>query len=506
MLLGMVAEAPAQDNAAGTSKGRPNIVLILADDLGWRDLGCYGSTSYDTPNLDRLASEGVRFTDAYASCPVCSPSRAALMTGKNPSRLGMTAHIGDAGPKHWKRNTPLLPANYLDHLPHDEQTLAEVLHDAGYATMHAGKWHLGGEAYWPEYHGFDVNAGGWGQGGPFGGKQYFSPYANPRLPDGPEGEHLPDRLASEVDRFIQSHRHEPFFVHLAWYSVHIPLVAPESLEAKYRERFEASGDEVGEMRVTIDGSERVRQDHATYAAMVESMDAAVGRVLESIKQAGVEEETIVIFTSDNGGLATGERGGWESQGWPTTNSPLRAGKGWLYEGGIRVPLIVRAPGLTPAGGESNRVVVGSDYYATLLELANISTPAGQAVDSESFVESLRALPEQRGPAIWHYPHYGNQGGRPGAAIRDGDWKLIEWYADTPANSDIELYNLADDLGEQNDLSAEHPERREAMLKQLRGWRGELQVAMPTPRTSPVARKRDSPRAAKILDEESARPR
>ncbi len=212
----------------------PNVVFFLVDDLGWRDVGCYGSEFYETPNIDRLAAEGMLFTNGYASCPVCSPTRASLMTGKNPARLGVTAHIGDAQPHQWRRPTPLIPAPYVDHLDLAERTLAETLHDAGYATLNAGKWHLGfSDQHWPEYQGFDVNVGGWAQGGPFGGKQYFSPYGNPRLPDGPPGEHLPDRLATETVRFINTHRHKPFLAYVAFYSVHVPLVAREDLRQKY---------------------------------------------------------------------------------------------------------------------------------------------------------------------------------------------------------------------------------------------------------------------------------
>ncbi|WP_197527414.1 sulfatase [Pirellulimonas nuda] len=499
----------AADNGPdGAAKRPPNVVFILADDLGWSDLGCYGGTFYETPCIDRLAAQGVRFTSAYAACPVCSPSRAAVMSGKNPARIGMTAHIGDPGPKQWRRDTPLLPAESLDRLPLEERTLAEAFRDAGYATLHAGKWHLGGEHYWPEYQGFDVNAGGWSQGGPFTGHGYFSPYGNPRLTDGPPGEHLPDRLAEEAVRFAQAHRFKPFFIHLAFYSVHVPLQAPDDLVAKYEAKRRAAGFSSDEMRQTPDGPVRVRQDHAIYAAMVESMDRAVGRVMAGLEEAGVAQNTIVVFTSDNGGLSTGDVAISADEGWPTTNAPLRAGKGWLYEGGIRVPLIVKAPATGRVGAACDRVVSGADHYATLLTLAGLPPDPRQARDSDDYAVSVQAAPEhgpeQRAPVFWHYPHYGNQGGRPGSAVRSGDWKLIEWYGVDSAHNTLELYNLADDLAESHNLAAAAPDRRDQLHAALVEWRQSLAVRMPTPQTPVVAEEHPTPRAAHAA--EAAPPR
>lgn len=458
---------------------QPNVIVIHADDLGWADLGCYGSEFYETPNLDRFAESGARFTNAYATCPVCSPSRASLMTGKYPARLGMTAHVGDAQPDQWKRDTPLKPASYVSDLPLEETTLAEAFHAAGYATLHVGKWHLGGERHWPEYHGFDVNVGGWSNGGPFGGGKYFSPYANPRLRNGPPGEYLAERLSEEVASFIDAHHHEPFFIHYAPYLVHVPLQGREELVAKYESKLRSLPSLDSEWIKTPDGKVRVRQDLPVYAAMVEALDSAVGRVLDKLEQTKLSGNTIVVFTSDNGGLATGDVAISEAEGWPTTNHPLRAGKGWLYEGGIREPLLVRVPGVTEPGSESDYIVTGTDYYPTLLQLAGIDSPERSSVDGKSFASALSGRHDERGPVYWHYPHYGNQGGRPGSAIRDGQWKLIEWFT-ASGESELELYNLSEDLGETRNLEATHPDKRDELLDLLVAWRKSVGARLPTP--------------------------
>lgn len=340
--LGMAAAVEA-DEPAG-----PNVVFFLVDDLGWRDLGCFGSTFYETPHADRLARDGMRFTSGYAACPVCSPTRASILSGKYPARLATTDYFGAAQPDAWKRNTLLLPAAYSERLPREETTLAEAFHAAGYATFFAGKWHLGPEGYWPEDQGFDVNRGGCERGGPYGGNKYFSPYGNPRLADGPPGEHLPDRLATETVKFIESHRDGPFFAYLSFYSVHTPLMARPDLQAKYAEkakRLEATGP-----AWLPEGTRQVRQvqNHAVYAGMVEAMDSAVGKVLDALDRLRLAERTVVVFMSDNGGLST-------SEGSPTSNVPLRAGKGWMYEGGIREPMIVRWPGVTRPGSACDQI-------------------------------------------------------------------------------------------------------------------------------------------------------
>lgn len=448
---------------------KPNIVFILADDLGQRDLGCYGSTFYETPHLDRLARQGARFTDAYAACPVCSPTRASIMSGQWPQRTGVTDYIGAAAkPEAWKRNTVSLPAPYTDRLALDTPTLAEAMKAAGYATFFAGKWHLGPEGWWPENQGFDINMGGIDRGGPYGGKRYFSPYGNPRLPDGPPGEHLPDRLASETASFIEANQDRPFLAYLAFYSVHTPLMARDDLRQKYEEKRERLGLEATWGREDT-REVRLVQEHAVYAGMVEALDLAVGKVLAKLDELGLAENTLVIFTSDNGGLAT-------SEGWPTSNLPLRAGKGWIYEGGIREPLIVRWPAMIQAGSEVHEPVSSPDFFPTLLESAGVPPQPGQVLDGRSLLPLFqgRTLPERA--LCWHYPHYGNQGGAPSAAIRQGDWKLIEWLEDQR----IELYNLAKDLGEQTDLAEQEPARAAAMREALHRWQRDVGAKFPIP--------------------------
>lgn len=448
---------------------RPNIVFFVADDLGQRDLACYGSTFYETPHLDRLAAEGMMFSDAYASCPVCSPTRASLVTGQWPQRSGITDYIGaPTTPDQWKRNTKLLPAPYTDRLALEETTFAEALKEAGYATFFAGKWHLGPEGWWPEDQGFDVNYGGIDRGGPYGGKKYFSPYGNPRLEDGPEGEHLPDRLAAEAAKFIEAKRDQPFLVYYPFYDVHTPLMGREDLVKKYEEK-----------RVRLGLSEswgreherdvRLVQEHAVYAAMVEAMDLAVGRVLEKIDELGLAENTLVLFTSDNGGLST-------SEGWPTSNLPLRGGKGWIYEGGIREPLIVRWPGKIEAGSVSDAPVSSPDFFPTFLEAAGVKKPEGLVVDGVSLLPVFSGGDSPERSLFWHYPHYGNQGGAPSAAIRKGKHKLIHWFEDER----VELFDLSSDLEEAKDLALARPDLVDALGAELKAWQREVGAKFPIP--------------------------
>lgn len=448
---------------------KPNFVFFLVDDLGWTDLSCYGSSFYETPNVDKLASSGLKFTNAYAACQVCSPTRASILTGRYPTRTGITDYIGAAQPDRWNRKTKMLPAPYEVQLAHDETTIAEVLKANGYATFFAGKWHLGGEQFWPESQGFDINKGGVDRGGPYGGKKYFSPYDNPRLEDGPDGEHLPDRLATETVEFMAEHKDKPFLAYLSFYSVHTPLMSREDLKQKYQQKKETlkHGEIWGE-----EGERKVRlvQEHAVYAGMVEAMDQAVGKVLNGIDELGLTKNTVVIFMSDNGGLST-------SEGHPTSNLPLRAGKGWIYEGGIREPMIVRWPGTTKTGSETSQYVSSVDFFPTMLQIAGIEVPKNLTIDGMSFAPVLAGKELDRGAIYWHYPHYGNQGGSPTSAIREGDWKLIEFYED----GRLELYNVAEDISEKHDLAAQKPDLVEKLHAKLKAWRNETGAKMPTHR-------------------------
>ena len=464
----LALQGPAGLGQAGGLR-RPNFVFILVDDMGWRDAGCFGSTFYETPNIDRLATQGMRFTDAYAACPVCSPTRASIMTGKYPARLQLTDWIpGRQANAQAQARMKLAPPEFEQQLALDEVTLAETLKAAGYATFFAGKWHLGAQGYYPEDQGFDVNKGGWERGGPYGGGRYFSPYGNPRLPDGPEGEHLPDRLATETCRFIEAHRQRSFLAYLSFYSVHTPLMARADLEAKYETK--AQKLRSADPAWGSEGSRKVRlvQNHAVYAGMIEAMDQAVGKVLDALDRLNLAQNTVVFFMSDNGGLSTAE-------GSPTSNLPLRGGKGWLYEGGIREPMIVRWPGVAQAGAVCHEPVTSTDFYPTMLEMAGLPLKPQQHVDGISLVGLLKGTGKlQRQAVYWHYPHYSNQGGTPGGAVRAGDYKLIEFYED----GRVELYNLRDDIGERHDLAAEMPEKTAELRRRLDDWRRETGAAMP----------------------------
>jgi arylsulfatase A-like enzyme len=355
-----------------------------------------------------------------------------------------------------------------DRLALDAPTLAKTLKAAGYATFFAGKWHLGPQGYWPEDQGFDHNLGGNERGGPYGGGRYFSPYGNPRLTDGPPGEHLPDRLASETNAFIAANHNRPFFAFFSFYSVHTPLMARDDLREKYEDKRRRLGLEAKWGR-EHGRDVRLVQEHAVYAGMVEAMDLAVGKVLARLDELGLRENTIVIFTSDNGGLST-------SEGWPTSNLPLRGGKGWMYEGGIREPLIVRWPGVVKPGSITSAPVSSPDFFPTLVEAAGAKLAPGQVVDGVSLLPLFRggALPERA--LFWHYPHYGNQGGAPSAAIRRGNWKLIEWMEDQR----VELFDLARDPGEETDLARRDPEQAAALRAELKAWQQTVGARYPTP--------------------------
>lgn len=465
----LITMLPAAAVHAGEAKAadRPNIVFILADDLGWRDLSVEGSTFYETPNIDRIAGAGMRFLQGYASCQVCSPSRASIMTGRTPARHGITDWIGAAEESRWRRNTRKLPPKYVHQLPADDTSLAEALRAGGYRTFYAGKWHLGGEGSFPEDHGFEINRGGHHRGSPPGG--FFSPYNNPKLSDGPAGESLPLRLGRETAQFISQHADQPFFACLAFYSVHAPIQSTESLWAKYREK--AAAQPTPPHRFLIDRTSPVRQvqDHPVYAGMVEAMDDAVGLVLAELEKQGLTENTILVFTSDNGGVSAGD-------GKATSNLPLRGGKGRQWEGGLRVPYHIAWPGVIEPGSTCRVPVTGSDFYPTLLEMAGLPLMPKQHVDGVSLVPLLKGGTISQRQLHWHYPHYGNQGGEPSAVLRDGDWKLIHYYED----GRDELYQLANDPGEQDDVAPKHPEKVRQLRGQLDAWLAETGAIRPLP--------------------------
>jgi arylsulfatase A-like enzyme len=427
----------------------------------------------------------VRFTAGYAACPVCSPTRSSVLTGQYPARTRNTDYFGapngfeeipadydpfeDGNFRHFRKR-PVLPAPYVDRLAASHTTLAEALKAAGYATMHAGKWHLGPEGSFPTDHGFDINKGGVRGGGPYSGDKYFSPYDNPNLKNGPKGEHLPDRLASEVADFIAAQKDGKFFVYVPFYSVHTPLMAPEPLVEKYRQRRQklAATDQ---FEAEPPRRNRTSQDHAIYAGMVESMDAAVGKVLAALESNGVAEETLVIFFSDNGGLST-------SEGSPTSNLPYRAGKGWAYEGGIREPLLVRWPAKGKAGATCKAPVISTDFYPTILEVCGLDPMPQQHLDGKSFAKLITdpAADHSRDALFWHYPHWGNQGGIPFSAVRAGEWKLIDFHW----KKSPELYHLGRDPGEKHNLAIEEPAKTKEMMALLEHHRQDTKALPSTP--------------------------
>lgn len=468
LFLGLLAACRAVGADDGPIPEVRNVLLIVVDDLGYMDVGANNPDCfYRTPAIDALAASGVRFTDGYAASPVCSPTRFAILTGRHPTRAGATDWFGG------RRRGRFAPAETVDRMGLEERTLAEVLKDEGLATFFAGKWHLGPtEEFWPERQGFDVNRGGHRRGGPYGGEKYFSPYGNPRLEDGPEGEHLPDRLASETIEFVREHADQPFLAVLSFYSVHTPLMAPESLVEEYRtaRRERGLGDELVELEQVwpTDAPRRARavQSHAVYAAMVESTDRAIGRVLDTLEELHLDESTLVVLVSDNGGLAT-------SEGSPTSNLPFKGGKGWLYEGGIRVPFLMRWPGVTTPGEECSDPVSVLDILPTALDALGTLEPEPPLLLDGRSLRSRVTPPEfctngfgLENLLYWHYPHYSNQGGFPGAAVRFLDWKLIERFEDGA----IELYDLREDPGELHDLSGSEPELVELLRDVLlHGW-------------------------------------
>lgn len=429
----------------------PNVILLLIDDMGWTDLSCYGSKFYETPNIDRLAASGMRLTNGYSACTVCSPTRAAVMTGRYPARL----HITDWIAGHQRPFAKLKVPEWTQHLPHEELTVAEAFKAAGYVTCHIGKWHLGNEQYWPTTQGFDVNIGGNHRGQP---PSYFFPFERndiklPGLAEGRPDEYLTDRLTEEAIRFISAHKANPFFIYFPHYGVHTPLQAKREKIEKYQAKARPENP----------------QHHATYAAMIESLDEGIGRLMAHLDQLELRENTVVIFTSDNGGLELNQ---------VTANDPLRSGKGSAYEGGVRVPLIVSYPPAIAAGSTSDVPTMSIDLFPTLVELCGLSlSQMRPAWDGVSLAPALTRKGDVKREALyWHYPHYHPGGATPYGAVRAGDWRLVEFYED----GRVELYDLKDDIGETNDVATARRAKRDELLAMLRHWRSDVGAQMPTP--------------------------
>lgn len=451
LVLGLVARADAvgRDHVSAAPL---NVVFFLIDDLGWKDVGCYGSSYYQTPNIDALAGEGMRFTNGYAACNVCSPTRAAIMTGKYPARLLLTQWLPSG---RWSATgNKMREGRYVSNLPLEEVTIAEALREAGYRTAFMGKWHLGTETYYyPEHQGFDLNVAGRDYGAP---GSYFYPFEGSwKIPttgkmlkkesplSGKEGDYLVDRLAEEAERFIRDNAGEPFFLMLSHYAVHAPLQGKPDKIARY--------EKIAKDR---------RQGKPAYAAMVESVDDSIGRIRRTLQELNLDQRTLVIFTSDNGGFAKA-----------TDNSPLRANKGSNYEGGLRVPVIIKWPGVTQPGTISTEPVISTDFYPTILAATGQQLRPYQHIDGKNLAPLLSGNGKLDRPAIyWHYPHY-NQHPQsfPSGVIRAGDWKLIEAYE----TGKLSLYNLADDIGESKDLAERHSEKAAQLQAMLQAWRHEV---------------------------------
>jgi arylsulfatase A len=484
---------------------RPNVIFFLVDDLGWRDVGCYGSQFYETPAIDQLAKDGMLFDNAYSTCHVCSPSRASILTGKYPARTNLTEWLAGRPERDYEK---LHHAEKITALPDEEQTLAETLQQHGYATANYGKAHLNKD---PKTYGFDEAITGWV-------KSYYHPFGgtyNKTLP-AKEGDYYTDKLTDAAIDFIERSKDRPFFVHLEHFSVHDPIQGRKDLVQKYKRKLTAmprqdgpgyilepnpDGPAISVERLKVlaendDSSlhqnDRVwwvkqKQDNVEFAGMVAATDESLGRIRAKLKELGLEKNTIIIFTSDNGGMAASNQ--YRGINHPretlnarfaSSNLPLRGAKGWNYEGGIRVPLIVHWPDKIQPGSTSKALVTGTDYYPTLLEMLNLEALPDQHIDGRSFVAALKGQDYDRGPIYWHFPHYSNHGFQsPGGAIRSGRYKLLEYYE----NGTIQLFDLETDIGEQNDLAKSQPELAQKLKKMLHDWRDAVDARMPYPKTA-----------------------
>lgn len=464
------ASLPQQTAAADEppmKKPPMNVIFLLVDDWGWTDAGCFGSDLYETPHIDRLAESGVRFTQAYAACTVCSPTRASVMTGMNPARTRVTDWI--AGHSYKYVNKPVNIPDWVQRLEHSRVTIAEALRADGYRTAHIGKWHLTPteneieqRLYWPEHHGFELNVAGnrWGLPG-----SYFWPYQREsrwatemwNMPPGKKGDYLTDELTDEAIKIVDYFQDQPFFLYLPYYAVHSPIEGKPSLAKEFANKVESG----------------LRHQNAEYAAMVASVDASVGRILDKLDKLGISDRTAIFLTGDNGGLDNG-------RGQPTENAPLRAGKGSAYEGGVRVPGVARIPGVTPSGATCDEPIISYDFYPTILELTGV---AGDGAHNRN-LDGVSLMPVLKDPSgsldrdslVWHYPHYHPGGAVPHSAIRHDGYRLVEFHTD----GHVELYNLNDDIGESNDLADVQSGRAEQMRDELHAYLSSVDAQMPTP--------------------------
>ncbi len=486
-------------------KPKPNVVFFLVDDLGWSDVGCYGSQFHETPAIDQLAKEGILFSNAYSTCHVCSPSRASILTGKYPARTNLTEWLGGRPERDYE---PLHHGEKLTALPDEEITLAETLKHHGYATANYGKAHLRVD---PKAYGFDEEITGWVRSYhyPFGGAY------NDKLP-AKKGDYYTDKLTDAALDFIERNKDQPFFVHLEHFAVHDPIQGRPDLVEKYRKKLAAMPKREGpdfilesnpdgpaltekELKALAENDElqahqearvwwvKQKQDNVEFAGMLEATDESLARIRAKLKELGLEKNTIVIFTADNGGMSASNqyrginhsRNSLDSR-FASSNLPLRGAKGWNYEGGVRVPLVVHWPGKIKPNTTSQAIVTGTDYYPTLLEMMGLPSLPEQHVDGVSFLPALRGGAHDRGAIYWHFPHYSNHGYQsPGGAIRLGNYKLLEYFE----NGSVQLFDLEKDLGEQNDLSKAKPEITKKLLKMLHDWRDEVDAKMPYPKTA-----------------------
>lgn len=512
--------APTVGAAEVQSHNKLNVVFFLVDDLGWADLGFEGSTLYHTPNIDSFAKQGVRFSQAYSTCPVCSPSRASILTGEYPARL----HLTDWLPG--RKNFPfqkLKNANTVQHLPYDQPTLPQVLAQNGYRTAIFGKWHLGEDQDSTQRQGFGLHVPDWNRGWP--NDTYFSPFGLKGLEGGPKGEYLTDRLTTEALKWIETNKDQTFFLFLSHFAVHDPIQGRGDLVVKYEHELnhrprptgppfalEGNPDDANPLssqkaksllqqdkRFDAFGllpqrSVKIKQvqDNPQFAAMVESMDESLGRVRAKLKELGLDDKTIVIFFSDNGGMSAANLGKPQKsiskykldKEYSTSNLPLRGGKGWLYEGGIREPLIIYSPKATANGAVCDLPVIGTDFYPTILDMLGVNrAPKGEdGIDGASLVPLLNGDKEATGkltnrPLFWHWPHYSNHGAQsPGGAIRVGNYKLIEYYE----NNRVQLFDLLHDSAEQHDLSESAPDKVRELTAMLHAWRKNVNAEMPVP--------------------------